>query len=100
MIETIDGKMRIEIKITEFPKGATDSSRDRKKFYINADGVLVSVSVKPKQWNQFLKAQSDFPQWTATIAGNMGKRNAGGFVLENPGIQIHEKKPKADTSEN
>lgn len=99
MIETIDGKMRVEIKIQDFPK-FTDSRRDRKKFYVNADDVIVSVEIKIKQHNQFLKAQSDFPLWTATITGIMGKRNASGFRLENPAIQIYERKPKADTSEN
>jgi hypothetical protein len=37
--------------------------------------------------------------WVAAIAGQMGKATPNGFVLEQPNIQVFEKKPKAEAAQ-
>jgi hypothetical protein len=36
--------------------------------------------------------------WVAAIARQMGKATADGFVLEQPSIQVFEKKPKVEAA--
>jgi hypothetical protein len=65
---------------------------------------IVSISVKPKVWKKLTEAQANFLMWVAAIAplapkvigGQMGKGTADGFELEQPSIQVFEKKPKLE----
>jgi hypothetical protein len=52
--------------------------------------------VKPKIWKKLTDAQANFPMWVAVIGGQMGKATADGFELEQPSIQVFEKKLKAE----
>ena len=52
------------------------------------------MTLRPKTWNKLAEASKNFQQWVAVITGDMGENIKNGFVLENPGIQIFEKKPK------
>jgi hypothetical protein len=62
--------------------------------------------VKPKIWKKLTGAQTNFLMWVAAIAplapraisGQMGKATANSFVLEQPSIQVFEKKPKAEAA--
>jgi hypothetical protein len=36
--------------------------------------------------------------WVAAIAGQLGTTTPDGFVLEQPNIQVFEKKPKAEAA--
>jgi hypothetical protein len=62
--------------------------------------------VKPKIWKKLTDAQANFSMWVAAIAplapraigGQMGKATADGFVLEQPNIQVFEKKPKVEAA--
>jgi hypothetical protein len=75
-------------------------------FELDCDGQIVSVSVKPKVWKKLTDVQANFPIWVAAIAplapraigGQMGKATADGFVLEQPNIQVFEKKPKVEAA--
>jgi len=58
----------------------------------------VSVTVKPKVWNKLVKATQDFPLWVAAITGTMGEKTQQGFILDNPAIQVFEKKPKVESA--
>jgi hypothetical protein len=62
------------------------------------DDRIVSVSVKPKIWKKLTDAQANFPMWVAAIGGQMGKATANGFALEQPSIQVFEKKLKAEAA--
>jgi len=41
-----------------------------------------------------VKASQEYPLWVTAISGKMGADTAKGFVLEQPGVQVFEKKPK------
>jgi hypothetical protein len=88
------GKMELTIKINEFPADVQTVENGWKQFDLDCDGQLVRVSVKPKVFKKLEQAQADYPMWVAAIAGKMGEQFEGGFVLEQPNIQVFERKPK------
>ncbi len=87
------GKLELVIKINELPD-ARDGQNGWKDFDLDCDGYTVSVSVRPKVWKKLTDAQANYPMWVAAIAGKMGTSTEKGFVLENPTIQVFERKPK------
>ena len=67
-------------------------------FAVQADGRAVIVEMKKKPWNTLKKAVATGPQWVATITGTLGEAVDGGFRLEDPRVQVFEKKPKANAA--
>jgi hypothetical protein len=47
-------------------------------------------------WKKLTEAQANFPMWVGAIAGQLGTMTPDGFILEQPNIQVFEKKPKAE----
>lgn len=90
----IQGKLELTIKISELPEAKTVEN-GWQQFDIDCDGRIVSITVKPKMWKKFTDAQASFPSWVAAIAGKMGEETELGFILNEPNIQVFEKKPKA-----
>jgi hypothetical protein len=91
---TTQGKLELTIKISEFPADVKTVENGWKSFDIDCDGQIVSVTVKPKVFKKLEQAQTDYPMWVAAIAGKMGEATGQGFVLNEPAIQVFEKKPK------
>ena len=91
---TTQGKLELTIKISEFPSDVKTVENGWKSFEIDCDGRIVSVTVKPKVFKKLEQAQTDYPMWVAAIAGKMGEPTDRGFVLNEPSIQVFEKKPK------
>jgi hypothetical protein len=91
------GKLELTIKINELPQAKT-LQNGWQSFELDCDGRIVSVSVKPKVWKKLTEAQANFPMWVAAISGQMGQATADGFELEQPSIQVFEKKPKAEAA--
>ena len=91
---TTQGKLELTIKISEFPADVKTVENGWKSFEIDCDGRIVSVTVKPKVFKKLEQAQTDYPMWVAAIAGKMGEATEQGFVLNEPAIQVFEKKPK------
>lgn len=89
----VSGKLEVTIKINELPDAQTVEN-SWKHFEIDCDGQLVSITVKPKVWKKLEDAQANFPLWVAAIAGKIGAKTATGFVLNEPNIQVFERKPK------
>ena len=89
----IPGKLDVTLKINQLPQ-AKPASPGTLLFAVQADGRAVIVEVKNKQWNTLKTAANNYPQWVATITGKLGDAIEGGFRLENPGIQVFEKKAK------
>lgn len=89
----VSGKLEVTIKINELPD-AQAVENSWKHFEIDCDGQLVSITVKPKVWKKLEDAQANFPLWVAAIAGKIGAKTATGFVLNEPNIQVFERKPK------
>jgi hypothetical protein len=94
----VTGKLEITIKINELPE-AIEVQNGWKQFTIDCNGRSVQVTVKPKVWKKLTDAAANYPMWVAAIGGSMGAPIKGGFILENPGIQVFEKKPKGENNE-
>lgn len=58
------------------------------------------VELKNKAWNNWKTAAEGYPHWVAALAGKMGPAVDAGFRLENPTVQIFEKKSKAVATES
>jgi hypothetical protein len=91
---SIPGKLELTIKINEFPADVNTVENGWKQFDLDCDGQVVSVTVKPKVFKKLEQAKENYPMWVAAIAGKMGKPTANGFVLNEPNIQVFERKPK------
>ncbi len=90
----IQGRMEITIKINEMPADVRTVENGWKEFDLDCDGQLVRIKVKPKVFKKLEQAQESYPMWVAAIAGKMGEPMQGGFVLDQPNIQVFERKPK------
>ena len=88
------GKLELTIKINEMPTDIRTVENGWKEFDLDCDGQLVRVKIKPKVFKKLEQAQENYPMWVAAIAGRMGEPLQGGFVLDQPNIQVFERKPK------
>jgi hypothetical protein len=91
---SIPGKLEITIKINEFPTDVQTVENGWKQFELDCDGQIVLVKVKPKVFKKLEQAHENYPMWVAAIAGKMGTPTKDGFVLDQPNIQVFERKPK------
>lgn len=91
---SVPGKLELTIKINEFPAEAKTVENGWKQFELDCDGQIVSVKVKPKVFKKLEQAQENYPMWVAAIVGKMGNPIKNGFVLDQPSIQVFERKPK------
>jgi len=101
-IPKTQGKLEVNIKISELPNWVETIKRGWQRFCINADGQIVQMVVRPRVWNKLLQANQEYQMWVANITGKMGPRIKDGFVLLEPAIQVYEKltqKPESKTSE-
>jgi hypothetical protein len=89
----ISGKAEITIKISELPEVNTVEN-GLQRFEVECGDRVFSVTVKPKVWKKLTDAQANWPMWVAAISGGLGAATPNGFVLEQPSIQVFEKKPK------
>ena len=92
------GRLEITIKISELPTPQTVKN-GWQQFDINCDGIIFTLTVKPKVWNKLSSAAASYPMWVAAITGKMGAKTGKGFMVESPGIQVFEKKPKESQEE-
>jgi hypothetical protein len=92
----VSGKMELTIKIKDMPEAQT-TANNWKQFDIDCNNVVFTITVKPKTWRKFEEAQVAYSQWVAAIRGKLGQRTAKGFMLDEVGIQVFEKKPKGES---
>ena len=88
------GKLELTIKINEFPTDVKTVDNGWKEFDLDCDGQVVTIKVRPKVFKKLEQAQENYPMWVAAIAGKMGESTKAGFVLDQPNIQVFERKPK------
>jgi selenophosphate synthetase-related protein len=91
---TVTGKLEVTIKINELPEIESTDKNGWITFYLDCDGRIFTATVKPKVFKKLQDAQADFPMWVAAIAGKLGAVTEEGFILDEPNIQVFEKKPK------
>ncbi len=94
------GKLELTIKINEFPADVQTVENGWKEFELDCEGQLVTIKIKPKVFKKLEQAQADYPMWVAAIAGKMGEPTENGFVLDQPNIQVFERKPKEPKESN
>ena len=94
------GKLELTIKINSFPEDVRTVENGWKRFELDCDGVIVSITVKPKIFKKLEDAVANYPLWVAAITGKMGSRTKDGFVLENASITTFERKPKESNQES
>ena len=91
---TVQGKLELTIKINELPAISSKDKNGWITFNLDCDSRIFTATVKPKVFKKLEDAQANFPQWVAAIAGKLGNPTENGFVLDEPNIQVFEKKPK------
>ena len=92
--KTTTGRLEIAIKINTFPDDVKTLDNKWQQFSVDCDGQIVSITVKPKVFKKLEQARANSAQWVAAISGKMGTVTADGFELEQPSIQVFERKPK------
>jgi len=92
-----NGKLEITIKISELPEVKTVEN-GLQYFELDCNGRIFSVTVKPKVWKKLTDAQVNWTMWVGAIAGQLGAMTPEGFVLDQPNIQVFEKKPKPEAT--
>jgi hypothetical protein len=97
---SIPGKLELTIKINEFPEDVQTVENGWKQFELDCDGQLITVKVKPKVFKKLEQAKENYPMWVAAIAGKMGSPTENGFILNEPNIQVFERKPKEPKEPN
>jgi hypothetical protein len=94
------GKLEINIKISQLPTQPHTIKRGWQRFYLNVEGQIVQMKVRPRTWNKLLQANVEYPSWIASITGKMGHRIKNGFELLEPSIQIYERKVNVPSESN
>jgi hypothetical protein len=94
------GKLEINIKISQLPTPSHTIKRGWQRFYLNVEGQIVQMKVRPRTWNKLLQANEEYPSWIASITGKMGHRIKNGFELLEPSVQIYEKKVNIPSEPN
>ena len=93
----VTGRLELTLKFSDLPKPMPVKSG--MKIGIQTDSALVVATLPPKAWKKLEKAQAEWPQWVAALTGKLGTRaGADGeavVVLEQPALQVFEKKEKA-----
>jgi hypothetical protein len=94
----VPGKLEVIVKINALPVCETLENQ-WKTFEIDCDGRMMSITVRPKVWKKLTDAHANYPQWVATLSGNLGTATQNGFVLEEVKIQVFERKSKETAAE-
>lgn len=94
----ITGKLELTIKINEFPVDVRTVENGWKEFKVKTDAGFAVIKVKPKMFKKLEEAQANYPEWVGAIAGSFGDKTEEGFILEQPNIQVFERKKKAEAT--
>lgn len=90
---TIPGKIEVVVKINQLPTEVRTVGREV-QFTIDTGEQIVAVTMKTRTWDRLVQFNQSGAAWVAAIKGKMGIRVEKGFVLEQPSVQIFEKKPQ------
>jgi sRNA-binding protein len=92
-IETlVSCRLDLAIKITTLPQQSRTVANGWQEFYVEADGYMIRVTVRPKVWKKLQQIAATCPYWLAAIRGKKGKSiEHNGFELSEPLVQIFER---------
>ncbi len=88
------GKLDVILKLNQTPEPNAPDAQAGIAFDVLCGARTVSVTLRPKMWTRILDAKSKGGELTIAIAGKMGTATPAGFVLDEPNVQVFEKKPK------
>jgi hypothetical protein len=86
--------MEVVVKLNQFPDDVKTVDKGWKEFEVDADGCIITITVKPKMFAALEQAQQSYPLWIAAISGQIGEMTATGFRLSSPAIKVFERKTK------
>ncbi len=89
----IEGKLEVTVKFSSLPQ-ASDVQNGHKQFFLQCGSYEVSVTLRPKNFNKLLKDTEAFPLWVAAVRGGIALLTDKGFSIDQPSIQVFERKPK------
>lgn len=84
----------LTLKFDRLPDDARTTD-GRTSFTLDVGGHTARVSLKSKAWRKVEDAAKAWPSWTAAISGKLGAIEPGAFTVEEAGVQVFERKPKA-----
>jgi len=90
----ISGNLELTIKIDQVPTNVITHQNGWKSFRIKCGERIVNVSVRPKVFKRLEEGTEKYGHWTAEISGKMGESTNAGFILEDPIVQVFQKKAK------
>jgi hypothetical protein len=85
----------ITLKITSLPS-VTEVENGWQEFTVDVGVAVISVTVRPRIWKNFIEATQQSTDWVAIVTGRMGELTDIGFVLNQPGIQVFENQAVED----
>ena len=92
----VSGHLEITLKFNRLPQPM--AVKAGMKIGVQTDSALVVTTLLPKTWKKLTQAATAYPQWMASITGTLAaKTGADGsavMVLEEPALQVFEKKAK------
>src|SRR5262249_8899679 len=77
--EMSTAKLKVILKVNELPRGVFTVQNGQRRFHLDCGGRAVTVTLKTKAWNKLEAAARDWPQWVASISGQMGASTEKGF---------------------
>jgi hypothetical protein len=91
-------KLEVTVKFSTMPTGIATDAKGWKSFELTCDDRIVRVTLRPKYFAKLEKAVAEWPSWVAALRGAMGPADARGFTLNEPNLDVFERKPKDASS--
>jgi hypothetical protein len=79
-------ELKAVVTLTQIPVGVALDKNGAARFEIEADGLAVSMIVRPAHWRRVMEANASGKPWQATISGRIGSIWSGGFVIYEPAV--------------
>jgi hypothetical protein len=95
----VPGKLELTVKINQPPQSVTTVNQTSKRFDVDCDGMVVSITLRQKPYKLIEDAIANYPQWVAVISGKLSQKRPNAIELLEPSIQVFERKPKAPPAE-
>jgi hypothetical protein len=65
----IKGRLEVILKINQLPNWVETLKNNKQRICLNASGRIIQMDLRPKVWNKLIKANQEYPLWTAAIVG-------------------------------
>jgi hypothetical protein len=92
----VSGHLELTVKFSQLPTPVP--LKAGMKIGIQTDSALVVATLAPKAWKKLTQAADAWPHWVAALSGRLGAQASAAagpvIVLEQPALQVFEKKAK------